>query len=314
MPTRSELAEEQRQDQEGLIWQFLLAFWPIFAALDPWNMRDSQPEVAAGLRELTRRFGSQSAYAARLWYEQARADAGLTNPYRLPIVDPPSQADIDRTFRALTADLWVPDGADRELVEVIKTETADALSDALSDLVLGTGREQTVEAIDRDRSPRIRYARVAEPDACAFCMMLATRGAVYRSSETAGDRIDRYHPNCRCDVVAVFGRWDEPDEVRRARELYERVTQNVGGRGKARAFRRAWERPHIERNDRGEDVRRAVEPEVRRKPKVYDTGNALDSLDWVENQISVTETLKDSEWRTRQLARLRKRASELRAA
>lgn len=73
-----------------------------------------------------------------------------------------------------------------------------------------------------------RYARVAREDACAFCRLLASRGADYRSAESAkfvvgeidprdpwrterlrGQRGtqasgEQFHDNCRCDVVAVF--------------------------------------------------------------------------------------------------------------
>ena len=47
-----------------------------------------------------------------------------------------------------------------------------------------------------------RYARVPNHGACRFCRMLATRGAVYHSRESAGAG-DRFHANCRCTIVEV---------------------------------------------------------------------------------------------------------------
>lgn len=71
------------------------------------------------------------------------------------------------------------------------------------------------------------YARVPDPDACPFCLMLASRGAVYSSRESAlevglgkhsrtsrasreikarakGGRPDYgYHDYCKCDVIEV---------------------------------------------------------------------------------------------------------------
>lgn len=47
-----------------------------------------------------------------------------------------------------------------------------------------------------------RFRRIAEPGACDFCRMLATRGAVYLTEESAGKH-GRYHLWCRCHVDLV---------------------------------------------------------------------------------------------------------------
>ena len=53
---------------------------------------------------------------------------------------------------------------------------------------------------------RVLYARVpGGEDTCAFCNMLASRGPVYRSAESAGaDDPDHYHANCQCEIVPMF--------------------------------------------------------------------------------------------------------------
>ena len=49
-----------------------------------------------------------------------------------------------------------------------------------------------------------RYARVPTGDkTCAFCLMLASRGFIYRSEDSAGE-FDQYHDDCDCEVVASF--------------------------------------------------------------------------------------------------------------
>ena len=49
-----------------------------------------------------------------------------------------------------------------------------------------------------------RFARVPSGGrTCAFCAMLASRGFVYHTAETAGD-MDRYHEDCRCEIVPGF--------------------------------------------------------------------------------------------------------------
>lgn len=50
----------------------------------------------------------------------------------------------------------------------------------------------------------IKYARVPMGgETCSFCIMLASRGFVYKSAESAGDG-NHYHANCRCKVVPAF--------------------------------------------------------------------------------------------------------------
>lgn len=56
----------------------------------------------------------------------------------------------------------------------------------------------------REKS-RVRFARVPQgTETCPFCLMLASRGAVYYSKEIAGAN-SHYHPNCKCAIVPVWG-------------------------------------------------------------------------------------------------------------
>ena len=76
----------------------------------------------------------------------------------------------------------------------------------------------------RDRDKSARFARVPTGfETCAFCLMLASRGAVYHSRKAAGE-FRHFHRNCDCKVVPSFE--DDPEaelvEGVRPRELYER--------------------------------------------------------------------------------------------
>lgn len=52
------------------------------------------------------------------------------------------------------------------------------------------------------RSPR--YARVPSGvETCPFCIMLASRGPIYHTAESAGFN-NHYHPNCDCRIVPMF--------------------------------------------------------------------------------------------------------------
>lgn len=64
------------------------------------------------------------------------------------------------------------------------------------------------------------FARVTHPNKngpCGFCAMLASRGPVYKSSESAGLRVDRFHANCVVGDTKVSG----PDVKVGYRRYYE---------------------------------------------------------------------------------------------
>lgn len=51
---------------------------------------------------------------------------------------------------------------------------------------------------------RPRFARVpAGNETCDFCIMLASRGPVYRTEASAG-MLDHYHANCKCAIVPMW--------------------------------------------------------------------------------------------------------------
>lgn len=50
-----------------------------------------------------------------------------------------------------------------------------------------------------------RYARVPQGnETCSFCLMLASRGPIYHTAESAGFN-NHYHANCDCRIVPMFG-------------------------------------------------------------------------------------------------------------
>lgn len=56
-----------------------------------------------------------------------------------------------------------------------------------------------------------RFCRVPQsPNPCAFCKMLASRGAVYLTERTAG-KYNEWHEHCDCKVVAVYDYLTEGD-------------------------------------------------------------------------------------------------------
>ena len=82
--------------------------------------------------------------------------------------------------------------------------------------------ETIIANVGRDRDKGARFARVpAGTETCTFCLMLASRGAVYHSRKTAGE-FKHFHRNCDCKVVPSFEGDPDAELVQgvKPRELY----------------------------------------------------------------------------------------------
>ena len=134
------------------------------------------------------------------------------------------------------------------------------------------GRRTILRAVDTD-DPKIAvgWARVATGrETCGFCMMLVSRGPVYRNAASAGldasdteaqellDRGDdaaiaalmtRWHEGWDCKVVPVFDRagWPGRDAHKRAEAIWKKTTKGQkNNRDAMNAFRRAIERGDVD--------------------------------------------------------------------
>lgn len=87
---------------------------------------------------------------------------------------------------------------------------------------------ETISAnVGRDKDKGVRFARVPTGfETCTFCLMLASRGAVYHTRKTAGE-FKHFHRRCDCKIVPGFG--DDPDaelvEGVRPKELHKLYKQ-----------------------------------------------------------------------------------------
>lgn len=72
------------------------------------------------------------------------------------------------------------------------------LSGSLQRAVFDGARDTTIL---NTANTEARWAVAASPDCCDFCNMLASRGAVYISQDTAEAAIRGFHDNCKCVAV-----------------------------------------------------------------------------------------------------------------
>lgn len=69
--------------------------------------------------------------------------------------------------------------------------------------------ETIISNVGRDKDRGVRFARVPTGfETCTFCIMLASRGAVYHTRKSAGE-FKHFHRHCDCKVVPGFE--DDPD-------------------------------------------------------------------------------------------------------
>lgn len=150
------------------------------------------PSTAAGLirelsAEIATEFGRATSLLSAEWYEDLRPVGG----FDAVLLDP----DLDKLQRDLSwamRDLF----AEQEDLASALLRSAEVADLAVTD----AGRGTVIENARRDPLDA-RYARHASATACAFCALLATRQAVYRSEDTAGVEA---HRNCHCLAVPVW--------------------------------------------------------------------------------------------------------------
>lgn len=123
--------------------------------------------------------------------------------------------------------------------EAMTTATVRTLG-AGKRLALQGGRDVIMDAVQRD--PAVKgVARVTDGDPCYFCAMLASRGAIYRSEETAA--FDA-HDDCGCEPEPVYSRSDymTPGRSQEFADLYGQIPGGLSPADSRRAFRGLYER------------------------------------------------------------------------
>ena len=139
-----------------------------------------------------------------------------------------------RLEQAVTTTTYRPDSVDavaryqaRKLAKGGDAAFAKACGEFARDDAFRSLNETIAANVGRDKDKGVRFARVPTGfETCTFCLMLASRGAVYHTRKSAGE-FKHFHRRCDCKIVPGFG--DDPDaelvEGVRPEELYERYKQ-----------------------------------------------------------------------------------------
>lgn len=211
------LTEQQRLAQVRLGQLTVVQMHRLWRLLDA---KELDATVAAWLDAAVRLVQQQyhvSAAIARTYYQAIRiADVGSSLRGPLPTVefnDRPTQVSLMVTG-PVRIQRAMRNGDD--LARAMRVALADSASAAMMRVLEG-GRDTLLAAVDADQQA-LGYARAASPNACAFCLMLASRGPVY-GADTADFPA---HGACACTAEPVFARDQEwPTGSREARDLWD---------------------------------------------------------------------------------------------
>ncbi|MGW1015584.1 VG15 protein [Streptomyces niveus] len=235
-------ADRNRRAQQGLTRLMVRDMRGLRRLITPSRLQATVPAWIEAVRALVDVYGSASVSLAADYYEAERVAAQVTGRFTVPLLNPPPEEQVDNGLRWATKDVWErnPDdpattAAQLEPLEV-RLEQAEKKAEAVAQkLVADQGRGVVREAVRQDRQA-VAWARAAALGACAFCKLLATRGAVYKQ-----DTADfRSHDGCHCGVVPVFRgqRFELSDHAREWERLYREFAAPHSG-DQLRRFRRA---------------------------------------------------------------------------
>lgn len=226
--------------QAGLAILVGLAIAKLWPSLDLLHLRQSLPAFKAAVTREVQQHAQASATMAARQYRQQRVASGAGVGFTPRPAPPPPLEQVAAMVDYAVQPLWSAEVLAEPVTEAGSSAIADAkarLAAASERLVLDAGRDTIVSNVQADRRAK-GWARIPEPGACSFCLMLSTRGAVYRSEASASFES---HDNCRCHVEPVFTAYEPSAAVRQAQTLWAASTRGKSGNAARIAFRQAVE-------------------------------------------------------------------------
>ena len=161
-------------------------------------------------------YDDKAAEFAAQWYDYRAEQGGarLNQAVTMTVYEPGSVDDVAR-YQA------------KKLAKEGDAAFARACGEFARNDAFRSLNETIIANVGRDRDKGAMFARVPTgTETCTFCLMLASRGAVYHTRKTAGEW-RHFHRGCDCKVVPSFEGDPDAELVQgvKPRELYERYKQ-----------------------------------------------------------------------------------------
>lgn len=189
------------------------------ASLSKDERKELRNRVIDIVRETEDLYCDASSSMGSMFYEEVLESDGIYS--RAVLTDAPNDAQVENSVRYWAKGLFDDEPDVGKFINGVASFIVRTVGHA-GDLTI-------LQSAENDERRGIRYARVPQGPSCGFCIMLASRGFVYRSKEYAGGDgyhgtdLDRFHDFCDCRIVAGY----EGLEVEgyHPEELYERYKQ-----------------------------------------------------------------------------------------
>lgn len=232
-----ELTEQHRLEQLAVRAAAARDVTRLMSAYDWADIDRSWMAVAPGMEAVVRDYSRQSAGTAGGYYQAFRTAEGAGGQAALRLAQgPPSEA---LQYSLGFYGRIVPKQLLQRGTQNLAGESLAHMLGGATRHVLNGGRNTLIGSVQQDRQA-VGYARVTAANPCAFCAMLAGRGAVYKESTVGFEA----HDHCACSAEPVYKR--DADLPGRGDEFQSVYQEHASGSSDPlNAFRRAYERPAL---------------------------------------------------------------------
>ncbi|MFC0547053.1 VG15 protein [Kutzneria chonburiensis] len=223
MATTDTLSRRYYQDQLSLRAQAVRDFSQFWGLLDFNDLNGSFPSYAGAITHYFDTHRARAVDLANTYFGDLRELEDVPGGW---IPATPQEIPFDKVWASMLATGPIP--IKQALRKGWSPERAmgsafTQSAGAATRLILDAGRDQILGNVQQDRHA-VGWLRVASLRACAFCAMLASRGAVYRSKESGNFRS---HSHCTCYARPM---WTEDQALPSTTELFHDLWGESAGR------------------------------------------------------------------------------------
>lgn len=227
------LTEAYRADQFGIRADALRRLTGLWSLVDPTSLASTVGIFANTAAAMLLGFSRESALETVEYLGEFRDAEGVPGPapkFRTaPLMDVDVAAGLLRG--STITGIVNARRAGRNLTGALDNALVKVIGEA-GKIVLGGGRDTMLRGREDDRKA-LGYERVGSGSACAFCLMLISRGPVYSSARSSQFES---HGHCGCTGELVYERGLSPSAE--LAEDWSEVTAGLSGRDARNAWRR----------------------------------------------------------------------------
>lgn len=139
-------------------------------------------------------YGGASESIGSLFFEQALEKDGEYADYVL--AGSASNEQVSASVRYWAKNLWGDEPSKEAFIRGCSSFISRTISHA-GDLTIA----DSAVAANKQHDIGMRFARVPQGPSCGFCIMLASRGFIYATEESAGE-FKEFHDDCDCRIVS----------------------------------------------------------------------------------------------------------------